>query len=388
MKPDLAEFSGQWIGNSQPDGAPMLFSIVNIEKRSPGKAQVIGTIFNNDQCIRQCADGQFELKGDLISGMTGNFRVFDPNTDRLIPLAEYLKQQNITETPSTKSSFSAKFEGSKISGEFTDDFGKKGRFEYWRTFVEAILKRPAPKPEPVELLDWNEFKQRIATFCRHGRVYFRGQHSNSYPLRTAFHRTGRTDLIRYVEEDIPRLRHRINTVSAHVYQNSKEDYLGLLGVAQHHGFPTPLLDWTLSPYVAAFFAFDCLNEKSEWLSVKSRQPVRIFIFDLDEWLKSRRNQAVSVKDPWPDVQFVHPPAHNNPRYYPQQSIAAFSNVDDIEGFVAGVETQNKIKCLTRIDIRADQRQAVEDELRFMGITAAALFPGLEGICKCLRSELF
>lgn len=384
---NLPSLTGQWIGVSRSEKGQEIFSIVNIEERSPGRAQVIG-IIGGEQRIAEITDGHFQISGDIISGTTGNHRIFNPITEQTLPLGEYYKQANLTQKPPTKSTVLAGYDGTKILGEYKTDLGDKGNFEYWRSITQAILRKPPPEMENVDVIDWDEFKKRVLKFCRHGRVYFRGQKSNRYPLRTAFHRTGRIDLFRYVDEDIPRLKHRINSISPHVYHATKEDYLGLLGVAQHHGFPTPLLDWTLSPYVAAFFAFDCLNSRSNWFKESDRSPVRIFIFDLDEWLKIGRQQAVSLKDPWPDLQFVHPPAYNNPRYFPQQSIAAFSNVYDIEGFILGCEVKNSLKCLSRFDIRADQRQAVEDELRFMGITAATLFPGFEGVCKGLRSELF
>ena len=69
-------------------------------------------------------------------------------------------------------------------------------------------------------------------------------------------------------------------------------------------------------------------------------------------------------------------------------MAAFSNVDKIEDFIAAYELHHKTKYLTRFDILASERAAVEDELRFMGITPATLFPGFEGACKSLRAELF
>jgi hypothetical protein len=180
------------------------------------------------------------------------------------------------------------------------------------------------------------------------------------------------------------LQKAFSIVSPHTFNlGDALRYGAFLNLAQHHGYPTPLLDWTWSPYVAAFLAFHKISKQS---SAHDRNKIRIFKFDLMAW--SRLNRASKLFPIWPNVSVLDALAFGNPRAIPQQSISTTSNVDDIETYIQEMETTANVNCLEAFDLPASERNHVMRELALMGITAGALFPGLDGACEGLKERNF
>ncbi|WP_210093743.1 FRG domain-containing protein [Ruegeria sp. HKCCSP346] len=96
--------------------------------------------------------------------------------------------------------------------------------------------------------DWDEELKRHRSTC-----VFRGMTNSNWGLDTSLQRLGGPiqDIEYHLLRNFKKYAHR-NVVE-------RDSFWNWLTVAQHHGVPTRLLDWTYSPYIALHFATDNIS---------------------------------------------------------------------------------------------------------------------------------
>jgi hypothetical protein len=192
---------------------------------------------------------------------------------------------------------------------------------------------------------------------------YRGEDSDKYTLRPRFGRiapdfvrkqwqaTEQTMLTEFERSSIPHIQYRLD--------NKWE----LLSLAQHHGLPTRLLDWTKNPLVAAFFAAHKNYNKDA------------VIYVIDEY---NIEAADLTKDPFTyDVPCALRPHHVTNRIAAQSSLFTVHN-NPFEVFDHDKLQRWVISCECSIEL--------DVTLETYGITYGSLFPGLDGVAKTLSDR--
>lgn len=194
---------------------------------------------------------------------------------------------------------------------------------------------------------------------------FRGQADSKWRLYSSFDRIER-DKSKY---DLL-LNNFINICKTYNFNeelfNTTDKQL-IAAYAQHYGLPTRLLDWTTSPYFAAFFAF------SSALSLGGKVKCSTV------WAINKESEALKMKQ---GVKFIEL-STNKYNYRMKNQLGNFTlsehTEDSIDEFDTTLCKSTSIDdLLWKIDINYTSIKEVLSDLEIMGITYSVAYPDIVG----------
>ena len=234
---------------------------------------------------------------------------------------------------------------------------------------------------------WDPGLGRFRSSCA-----FRGLSDAAYPLESTLIRLG---------GDYARLeKHLLRNFRKYAYRTGIDSgsIWRWLSVAQHHGLPTRLLDWTHSPLCAMHFATANIEKFDidgaiwavDYVSVHRRLPkalknqlaaegANVFTTEMiSEVVTSLEELSNASAEPF--VIFVEPPSMDD-RIVNQ--FALFSMMTDATAPLDQWLARHP-ECWRKIVIPAKLKWEIRDKLDQANVTERVLFPGLDGLSRWLK----
>jgi hypothetical protein len=219
--------------------------------------------------------------------------------------------------------------------------------------------------------DWPEFTRDVFAelfdggIFRHDRYLFRGVADADWGLSSYFDR-------RFAELPLERRLRLWDSLVAEWraacgrFGVHPADETELWALGQHHGLPTRLLDWSTSPYVAAFFAF------AEHLTRPTHRYAHVAVWAL------HLDNPVWGRDGGVEVVTVPAPANVRMRNQGGRFTLCRARIDTLEEYVDRFATG---VALTKCVLPAEAAVRALPDLDAMGITSAEMFPDLDGAAR-------
>lgn len=249
---------------------------------------------------------------------------------------------------------------------------------------------------------WEDFDQVVKHYCDNdieGNYVFRGQKHYTWQLEPTLDRLVNGAVTKDIAEK--QLHNfRLSTrgrLNDKTILNSDSE---LWALGQHHGLATPLLDWSRSPYVALFFAFEGSDDPT-WIGNdgESNNYSRT-IFILNKAFIQDLNDSEG-EDDGEILKIVEPSIDDYGRLVNQAGLFTFApygeilesalekHLDDSDVDIDDVQEVSKYICRIHIPNEPDTRNNCLKKLHKMNIHHASLFPdliGASGYCNDLIRE--
>lgn len=245
---------------------------------------------------------------------------------------------------------------------------------------------------------WREFDAVVAEANQqgvrgqraHSSLVFRGLARSTYSNRSSLARLG---------DDFPELeRHLIRNFRKYAHRERPGPTLwDWLSLAQHHGLPTRLLDWTFSPFVAAHFAtatspdeeavvwaVDCAAAH-ELLPEALRRPLEeegatVFTTQLLSDCAPHLEDLDALSEDDPFVVFFEPPSLDDRIVNQSAVLSAMSD----EGAVMDDWLRAHEDLCHAWKLTPEAKFEVRERLDQANVTERVLMPGLDGLATWLR----
>ncbi|HWQ32594.1 MAG TPA: FRG domain-containing protein [Blastocatellia bacterium] len=248
--------------------------------------------------------------------------------------------------------------------------------------------------EEIRVESWDDFVDRVSALDDWA---FRGHRDAGWPLLSSLSRHLQNfvpDRTRWQEREARAIR--IFRRKAHNYLSdlgTLEDDVRCVALMQHHGAPTRLLDFTKSPYVAAFFALEratdeaavfALNTPLLWQAAPKHRP-ELTRSVIDPRIRGNFEKYFAGNDH--EVVWTGEPKQMDRRLVAQSGTFVMPGVLDksLDEILAQYEADEPL--LKKLTLPARIRSEGMRALYRMNITTATLFPDLDGLARSLAFEL-
>lgn len=254
------------------------------------------------------------------------------------------------------------------------------------------------------------------------RILFRGHNTVDYRLQTTLERYWNIQHEEWMHEPENMVDQFMSgLVKAGQPEPDIHSQLERLEFARHHGVPSPLLDFSWSPYVATFFAINGISHDPKKIKRGKSVIYALNVNRLAEvWATKRSQDSVEIAElyhkfqrpdehifesglPENEIRFVPWPGRITQRMHRQQGAFIYSTINyeeygcrDLEDYFEQLQeikefpvlprTSNTI--LIKIILHHEWASEIFSRLEPMGILAGYLFASPDGVAQDVQNAFF